>query len=118
MSSGGSVELLFPKARPVGAAVAAVLLAGVLVTAGSPAFAGGQAVGNVTCNAGGSLSFSPPLTSAGTPGGHEKVMLTETLTGCAGSPGTHVPSTPQTIKTKAIKLPTTIVGGKKLVGDC
>jgi len=61
---------------------------------------------------------SAPLTPAGTHGGHEKITLTETLTRCIGSPGTNVPSSPQSVKTKPVKLPATMVGGKKVVGDC
>jgi hypothetical protein len=106
------------KGRLLAVVAALVLPAGGLVTAVSPAFAGAMPIGNVTCNAGGSLSFSPPLTPTGTRGGHEKVMLTEVLDGCVGSPGTNLPSSPQFVKTKPIKLPAAVVGGKKVVGDC
>jgi hypothetical protein len=98
--------------------VAVVLFIGTLTATASPATVGKQPIGNVTCDGSGGLSFSPPLTPTGTRGGHEKITLTETLTGCNGSPGTNVPSSPQSVKTKPIKLPATIVGGKEVVGDC
>ncbi len=106
-----------PKCVPFGFAVT-VLLIGTLPAAASPATARKQPIGNVTCEAGGTLSFSPPLTPMGMRGGHEKVILNETLTGCTGSPGTNVPASPQSIKTKPIRLRATSTGGKKVVGAC
>jgi hypothetical protein len=100
------------------AVVAFLLLpTGVLVGVGSPAFAGKQPVGNVTCNVGGGVSFKPALTSTGTPGGHEKVTFQQTLTGCVGSPGMNVPSS-ASMKIAPVKVPAVLVGGKKVVGDC
>ena len=101
-----------------GAVVAVVLSIGTLSATTSPVTAGKQPIGNVTCDAGGSMSFSPPLTSAGMRGGHEKIVLSETLTSCVGSPGTSGPSSPQSVKTKPIKLPATISGGQRVVGAC
>ena len=90
---------------------------GVLVAVGSPAFAGAQPVGNVSCSVSGSMSFKPPLTSTGTPGSHEKVTFNQTLTGCVGSPGTTVPSS-ASMKIKPAKVPAALVGGQKVVGGC
>ncbi len=98
--------------------VAVVLLIGTLTATASPAAAGKQPIGNVSCVGGGGLSFSPPLTPAGTRGGHEKITLTETLTQCNGGPDANVPPSPQSVRTKPIKLPATIVGGTKVVGGC
>jgi len=98
--------------------VVVVLFVGTLTVTASPAAAAKQPIGNVTCDAGGGLSFSPPLTPDGTSGRHEKITLTETLTQCNGSPGTNLPSSPQSVKTKPIKLPPMTVGGTKVVGDC
>jgi Phage tail baseplate hub (GPD) len=98
--------------------VAVVSFVGALTAGASPATAAKLPISNLTCDAGGTLSFSPRLTPAGTPGSHEKIKFTETLTGCGGDPGTNLPSSPQSVKTKPIKLPATVVGGEKLVGDC
>ena len=100
------------------ALVALVLLMGARTATASSASAGSRSIGNVTCDGSGSLSFSPPLTPVGTPGGQEKVTLTERLTGCEGSHGTKVPSSPHSLTTKPITLPATIGPGKKVVGDC
>jgi hypothetical protein len=35
-----------------------------------------------------------------------------------GGPGTSVPSSPQSVKTKPVKLPAATTGGEKVVGDC
>jgi Phage tail baseplate hub (GPD) len=98
--------------------VATVSFVGSLTAAVAPATAAKLPISNVTCDESGGLSFSPPLTPAGTPGHHEKITFTETLTGCGGSPGTNVPSSPQSVKTKPIKLPAATVGNEKVVGDC
>jgi len=98
--------------------VTVVVFIETLTAPASSGAAGKQAIGNVTCDAGGSLAFSPPLTPTGTRGSHEKIKLTETLTGCQGSPDTNVPSSPQSVKTNTIKLPATMVGGEKVVGEC
>jgi hypothetical protein len=98
--------------------VAVVLFIGTLTATAAPAPAAKQAIGNVTCDVSGGLSFSPALSPAGTRGGHEKITVDETLTGCNGSPGINVPSSPRSVKTKPIELPATIVGGEQVVGDC
>lgn len=124
VASGVEVISRLPRILLCAVLVAVVLFIGTLTvaaspaTAGSPTTAGKQPIGNMTCDEGGGLSFSPPLTPAGTCGGHEKITLTETLTRCSGNPGTNVPPSPQSVKTKPIKLPATIVGGKKIVGEC
>ena len=107
-----------PRIRISAVLVAVVLFIGTLTATASPATAAAQPIGNVTCDGGGTLSFSPPLTPTGTRGGHEKMTLTETLTRCSGSPGANVPSSPQSVKTKPVELPATIVGGTKVVGAC
>ena len=91
-----------PRILVSAALVAVVLFIGARTATASSATAGKQSIGNVTCDGSGSLSFSPPLTPAGTPGGQEKVTLTERLTGCEGSHGTKVPSSPQSLTTKPI----------------
>lgn len=98
--------------------VAVVLLVGVRTAAASPAPSAAQPIRHLTCDASGRVSFNPPLTPVGLRGRHEKIALTERLTGCKGSPGTHVPSSPQSVSTKPITLPAAIVGGRKVVGDC
>jgi hypothetical protein len=97
---------------------AIVVLVGARTAAASPAASGTQPIGNVTCDASGSLSFSPALTPDGSRGVQEKITLTEKLTGCKGSPGTHVPSSPQSVQTEPFKLPAAIIHGKRVVGDC
>jgi Phage tail baseplate hub (GPD) len=100
------------------AVLAAIASVGLVAATASPATAAKLPVSNVTCDESGGLTFSPPLTPVGTPGRHEKIAFTETLTGCRGGPGTNVPSSPQLVKTKPIKLPATMVGSKTVVGDC
>jgi len=118
VASRVQVASRLPRIRLSLVLVAVVLLIGTLTATASPAAAGKQPIGNVSCVGGGSLSFSPPLTPAGTRGGHEKITLTETLTQCNGGPDANVPPSPQSVRTKPIKLPATIVGGTKVVGGC
>lgn len=98
--------------------VSVVLFMGARTAAASPATVGNEPIGNVTCHGSGSLSFSPPLTSAGTRGKQEKITLTERLTGCKGGHGAKVPSSPESVKATPISLPATTTAGKKVVGDC
>jgi hypothetical protein len=97
---------------------AIVLVAATFTATAADATTRRQPIGNVTCDAGGGLSFSPPLTPTGSRGRHEKVTLTEVLTSCSGSPGTAVPSSPVLVRTRRIALPSTMVGAANVVGDC
>jgi hypothetical protein len=76
-------------------------------------------MGRVTCDASGTLSFSPPLSPNGTGGSRETVVLTEKLTKCKGQPGSRVPSSPHSVSTKPIELPPSqSPSGGQVVGSC
>ena len=71
--------------------------------------------GAVTCSVGGSVSFSPPLTPAGTSASKEVVTVSLTASHCSG--GTP-PQTSGSITTKALKIKATKSGKSKIAGSC
>jgi YVTN family beta-propeller protein len=78
--------------------------------------------GNVTCDVGGSLTFSPPLTPGnGTPNVPNEVVSTNlALSSCTGSsdPVGQVPTASTSVVTKAIKIKAVKIGRTKYAGGC
>jgi YVTN family beta-propeller protein len=110
--------------RTLSAVAAAILMPSILVVAvATPASA--KVItpsGNVTCQVGGSLGFSPPLTPGnGTPNvSDESVSITLALSNCAGSsnPVGQVPTDSTSVVTKAVKIKAVKIGRTKYAGGC
>ncbi len=71
--------------------------------------------GSVSCHLGGTVSFSPALTPAGTAASKEVVTVSISASQCSG--GTP-PQTSATITSKAIKIKGTKEGKTKISGSC
>lgn len=105
------------------AAAAVVLPLGAVVAIGGPASAAGtpKGAGTITCTIGGDATFTPALTSDGTPGyKHEVIHFNLSASGCSG-PGSDTPQpnpTSATITTKPIKVKDIGKGKSKVAGAC
>ena len=111
------------KLRRMLAAAAVLLPLGAVFAIAGPASAAGtpKGTGSITCSLSGDATFTPPLTTNGTPGyKHEIIQFNLSATGCTG-PDTDSPQpspTSATITTKAIKVKDVGTGKSKVAGPC
>ena len=105
------------------AAAAVLLPLGTVLAIGGTAQAAGtpKATGSITCALGGNATFTPPLTTNGTPGyKHEFIQFHLDASSCSG-PAHDTPqpvSTSAAITTKPVKVPDIGKGKSKVAGAC